>query len=78
VLHYKNIFFANTNTNICPAMIRSTKYKYMDKDWIHMAEKYDFNVTHYDNRNEYRDLPGHKGWPAHKADNLTTICEPTV
>jgi hypothetical protein len=26
-----------------------------------------------------RDLPGVKGrWQVHKADNLTTICEPTV
>jgi hypothetical protein len=25
-----------------------------------------------------RNIPGGKGWPAHKADNLTTICEPTV
>jgi hypothetical protein len=25
-----------------------------------------------------RDLPGGKGWPARKADNLTTICEPNV
>jgi hypothetical protein len=25
-----------------------------------------------------RNLPGGKGWPAHKADNLTTICEPIV
>jgi hypothetical protein len=25
-----------------------------------------------------RNLPGGKGWPEHKADNLTAICEPTV
>jgi hypothetical protein len=25
-----------------------------------------------------RNLPGGKGWQAHKADNPTTICEPTV
>jgi hypothetical protein len=25
-----------------------------------------------------RNLPGSKGWQAHKADNLTTICERTV
>jgi hypothetical protein len=25
-----------------------------------------------------RNLPGGKGRPAHKADNLTAICEPTV
>jgi hypothetical protein len=25
-----------------------------------------------------RNLPGGKGWVAHKADNLTAICEPTV
>jgi hypothetical protein len=25
-----------------------------------------------------RDLPGGKGRPAHGADNLTDICEPTV
>jgi hypothetical protein len=25
-----------------------------------------------------RDLPGGKGLPARKADNLTAICEPTV
>jgi hypothetical protein len=25
-----------------------------------------------------RNLPGGKGWPARKADNLTAICEPTV
>jgi hypothetical protein len=25
-----------------------------------------------------RDLPGGKGRPARKADNLTTICEPIV
>jgi hypothetical protein len=25
-----------------------------------------------------RNLPGVKGWLAHKADNLTAICEPTV
>jgi hypothetical protein len=25
-----------------------------------------------------RNLPGGKGWPAPKADNLTTICEPIV
>jgi hypothetical protein len=25
-----------------------------------------------------RNLPGGKGWPAGKADNLTTICEPIV
>jgi hypothetical protein len=24
------------------------------------------------------NLPGGKGWPANKADNLTAICEPTV
>jgi hypothetical protein len=30
------------------------------------------------NRNEYRNLPGGKGRPAHKADNLTVICEPIV
>jgi hypothetical protein len=24
------------------------------------------------------NLPGSKGWPAHKAHNLTAICEPTV
>jgi hypothetical protein len=23
-----------------------------------------------------RNLPGSKGWPARKADNLTAICEP--
>jgi hypothetical protein len=25
-----------------------------------------------------RDLPGGKGWPSHKADNLTAICESVV
>jgi hypothetical protein len=25
-----------------------------------------------------RNLPGGKGRPVHKADNLTVICEPTV
>jgi hypothetical protein len=25
-----------------------------------------------------RNLPGGKGWPERKADNLTAICEPTV
>jgi hypothetical protein len=25
-----------------------------------------------------RNLPGGKGWPARKADNLTAICEPIV
>jgi hypothetical protein len=25
-----------------------------------------------------RDLPGGEGWPEHKADNLTAICEPIV
>jgi hypothetical protein len=25
-----------------------------------------------------RNLPGGKGWPTRKADNLTTICEPIV
>jgi hypothetical protein len=25
-----------------------------------------------------RNLPGGKGWPARKTDNLTTICGPTV
>jgi hypothetical protein len=25
-----------------------------------------------------RNLPGGKGWPLHKADNLTTMCEPIV
>jgi hypothetical protein len=25
-----------------------------------------------------RNLPGGKGRPAHKADNLTAMCEPTV
>jgi hypothetical protein len=25
-----------------------------------------------------RNIPGGKGWPACKADNLTAICEPTV
>jgi hypothetical protein len=25
-----------------------------------------------------RNLPGGKGWPALKADNLTAICEPIV
>jgi hypothetical protein len=25
-----------------------------------------------------RNLPGGKGWPAHKADNLTAICGPSV
>jgi hypothetical protein len=25
-----------------------------------------------------RNLPGGKGWPARKADNLTTICGPTL
>jgi hypothetical protein len=25
-----------------------------------------------------RNLPGGRGLPAHKADNLTAICEPTV
>jgi hypothetical protein len=25
-----------------------------------------------------RNVPGGKGLPAHKADNLTAICEPTV
>jgi hypothetical protein len=25
-----------------------------------------------------RNLPGGKGWPARKADNLTVICEPTI
>jgi hypothetical protein len=25
-----------------------------------------------------RNLPGGKGWPARKADNLITICEPIV
>jgi hypothetical protein len=24
------------------------------------------------------NLPGGKGWPAHMANNLTAICEPTV
>jgi hypothetical protein len=24
-----------------------------------------------------KNLPGRKGWPAHKADNLTVICTPT-
>jgi hypothetical protein len=31
------------------------------------------------NRNEYQESSwGGKGWPAHKADNLTAICEPIV
>jgi hypothetical protein len=25
-----------------------------------------------------RNLPGHKAWTVHKADNLTAICEQTV
>jgi hypothetical protein len=25
-----------------------------------------------------KNLPGGKGWPEHKADNLTAICEPIV
>jgi hypothetical protein len=25
-----------------------------------------------------RNLPGGEEWPAHKGDNLTAICEPTV
>jgi hypothetical protein len=25
-----------------------------------------------------RNLPGVKGWPVHKADNITTMCEPMV
>jgi hypothetical protein len=25
-----------------------------------------------------RNPPGSKGWPAHKADSLTAICEPIV
>jgi hypothetical protein len=25
-----------------------------------------------------RNIPGGKGWPARKADNLTAICEPSV
>jgi hypothetical protein len=25
-----------------------------------------------------RNLPGGKGWPTHKGDNLTAICEPIV
>jgi hypothetical protein len=25
-----------------------------------------------------RNLPGGKGWPVYKADNLITICEPIV
>jgi hypothetical protein len=25
-----------------------------------------------------RNLPGGKGWPVHKADNLTAVCEPIV
>jgi hypothetical protein len=25
-----------------------------------------------------RNLPGGNGWPVHKADNLTAICEPNV
>jgi hypothetical protein len=25
-----------------------------------------------------RNIPGGKGWPARKADNLTAICEPIV
>jgi hypothetical protein len=25
-----------------------------------------------------RNLPGGKGWPARKVDNLTAICEPIV
>jgi hypothetical protein len=24
------------------------------------------------------NLPGDSGWPAHKADNFTTICEPII
>jgi hypothetical protein len=28
------------------------------------------------NRNEYQNLPGDKGRPERKADNLTAICEP--
>jgi hypothetical protein len=30
------------------------------------------------NINEYQGLFGGKGRPAHKAENLTAICEPTV
>jgi hypothetical protein len=30
------------------------------------------------NRNEYRNLPGGKERPEHKAHNLTALCEPTV
>jgi hypothetical protein len=30
------------------------------------------------NRNEYQDLPGSKGRPVPKANNLTVICEPIV
>jgi hypothetical protein len=29
-------------------------------------------------RNEYQNLPGGKGRPTHKADNLTANCEPIV
>jgi hypothetical protein len=25
-----------------------------------------------------RNIPGDKGWPAHKADNLIAICEPIL
>jgi hypothetical protein len=25
-----------------------------------------------------RNIPGCKGWPVHKADNITAICEPIV
>jgi hypothetical protein len=30
------------------------------------------------NRNEYQNVPGGKGRPARRADNLTAICEPIV
>jgi hypothetical protein len=30
------------------------------------------------NRNEYQNLPGGKGRPARKIDNLTTISEPII
>jgi hypothetical protein len=49
-----------------------------------------FNVPNLSNRNmalgsaqpltgmTTRNLPGGKRWPERKADNLTSICEPTV
>jgi hypothetical protein len=40
-----NCVFPNTDTNICPTMVRSTSHKHMNKEWIRKVQKNIFKCS---------------------------------